>query len=82
VVANKYKFMKKWSLARLGGHGPDWTGVVRRDIDLKRVVRGCLQFIRGTNVGMFSAYWMEPRYGIRHFIEQYGKDLRVHLPED
>lgn len=61
----------------MGGNGLGWTRVVRRDIELKYVVRGCLAFIRGRDVGMFCAYWMEPKYGIGHFIEQYDKDLRA-----
>ena len=44
---------------------------VSQDIHLKRVMRGCLAFIRGRDIGMFCAYRMEPKYGIKHFIEHW-----------
>jgi len=45
--------------------------VIRRNVGLKRFVRGYLAFIRGRDIGMFCAYRMEPKYGIKHFIERW-----------
>jgi hypothetical protein len=50
---------RKWSSGVMGTK-ETWEKInrepVSQDIHLKPVMRGCLAFIRGTDVGMFCAY--------------------------